>query len=280
MVGGAGPPALLLHGFPQNLYMWATVAPLLARKYTVVAADLRGYGASDKPRARADNSNYSFRAMAQDQVMLMRRLGFERFHVIGHDRGGRTGHRMALDAADAVLSLSVLDIAPTHAMFSRVNRQVAGTYWHWYFLSTAPPFAENVIAKDPDTFFQYCLTGRGDIRLEEFDPDMLAEYRRSWNTRDAIHGFCADYRAAATVDMEHDTADIDRKPDCPTLVLWGADGALGRLFDLEREWSDRCSNVRGATLPGGHFFVEQFPRQTAEILQDFIGSGAVPKNAA
>ena len=191
---------------------------------------------------------------------------------IGHDRGGRTGHCLALDTPDAVLSLSVLDIAPTHAMFSKVNRQIAGAYWHWYFLSTAAPLAENIIANGPDTFFHTCLTGREDIRLEEFDPGMLAEYRRSWNTREAIHGFCADYRAAATVDMELDSADIDRKLDCPTLAFWGSNGVIGRLFDLEKEWSERCNNLRSATLPGGHFFVEQFPEETADIWQRFLGS--------
>jgi len=270
VVGGKGPPVLLLHGFPQCKEMWARVAPLLAERFTVVCADLRGYGASAKPRCLPDRSNYSFRAMAADQLSLMRKLGFDRFHLIGHDRGGRTGHRMALDHPEALLSLAVLDIVPTHAMFMDTNRRVAGAYWHWYFLSQPEPFPERLIGNDPDFFYETCLVGWGASRVEDFDPDMLAAYRRAWRDPAMIHGSCSDYRAAATIDLEHDTSDIDRKVACPTLVFYGSSGLMARLFDIPAEWRKRCENIFEAGLPGGHFFVDQFPGETASLLMDFL----------
>lgn len=271
VVGGSGSPVLLLHGFPQTLAMWARVAPPLAERFTVVCADLRGYGDSSKPPCAPDNANYAFRAMAADQVSVMRRLGFERFHVIGHDRGGRTAHRMALDWPDAVRSLAVLDIAPTHAMFMETNRHLAGAYWHWYFLSLPAPFPECLIGADPDYFYETCLVGWGAARIEDFDPEQLAEYRRCWRDPEMIHGSCSDYRAAATIDLEHDSADIDRKVMCPTLALWGSVGLMHRLVDMEAAWRKRCADLRVATLPGGHFFVDQLPEETAQVLLDVLG---------
>jgi haloacetate dehalogenase len=271
VVGGSGPPVLLLHGFPQSLAMWARVAPLLAPHHTVVCADLRGYGDSSKPRCDADRANYSFRAMAADQVALMQALGFARFHVVGHDRGGRTGHRMALDNADVVLSLAVLDIVPTYAMFMETNRHVAGAYWHWYFLSLPEPFPERLIGNDPDFFYETCLVGWGATRIEDFDAEMLAEYRRCWHDPAMIHGSCSDYRAAATIDLEHDAADLDRKVACPTLALWGSEGLMHRCFDIAAAWRKRCDDVRPETLPGGHFFVDQFADDTARLLLSFLG---------
>jgi haloacetate dehalogenase len=271
VVGGSGPPVLLLHGFPQNMAMWARVAPELAKRYTIVCADLRGYGDSAKPQCLADRSNYSFRAFAADQVGLMRKLGFERFHLIGHDRGGRTGHRMALDHAACVLSLTVMDIVPTYAMFMDTNHRVAGAYWHWYFLAQPEPFPERMIGADPDFFYETCLVGWGAAKIGDFDPDMLADYRRAWRTPAMMHGSCSDYRAAASVDLEHDTADISRKVACPTLVFYGAAGAMAKLFDIPAEWRKRCENVTEASLPGGHFFVDQFPGEVAARLAAFIG---------
>jgi haloacetate dehalogenase len=274
VIGGAGPPVLLLHGFPQSKAMWARVAPQLANHFTVVCADLRGYGDSGKPRCRPDRSNYAFRAMADDQVGLMWQLGFDRFHVIGHDRGGRTGHRMALDHPDAVMTLAVMDIVPTYAMFMDTNRQVAGAYWHWYFLSQPEPFPERLIGNDPDFFYETCLTGWGAATITDFDAEMLADYRRCWRDPAMIHGSCADYRAAATIDLDHDAADLDRKVACPTLAFFGSRGAMARLFDIPAEWRKRCPRARGASLPGGHFFVDLFPNETARILLEFLkGSG-------
>ena len=272
VVAGNGPPVLLLHGFPQNLAEWARVAPLLAEKFTVVCADLRGYGDSSKPKCATDRSNYSFRAMAADQVALMQALGFARFHVVGHDRGGRTGHRMALDRPDIVLSLSALDIVPTYAMYMDTNRFVAAAYWHWYFLPLPEPFPERLIGHDADYFYQACLAGLGATKLADFDPELLADYRRCWNDPAMIHGSCSDYRAAATIDLEHDQADIDKKVQCPTLAFWGSAGLMHKYFDIAAEWKKRCANVRAASLPGGHFFVDQFPAETAKILAEFISS--------
>ncbi len=269
-VGGSGPPVLLLHGFPQTHALWARVAPIVARRYTVVCADLRGYGASDKPEALPDAANYSFRAMAEDMLGVMRHLGFERFRVVGHDRGGRTGHRLALDHPRAVVSLAVLDIVPTYAMLMDTNRHVAGAYWHWYFLSQPATFTERLIGNDPDFFFETCLLGWGATRIEDFDQAQLAEYRRSWRDPGAIRGMCADYRAAAGPDLAHDTADIDVKLALPVLAFWGSKGVMAGLFDMEAEWRKRCSNLETASLPGGHFFVDQFPKETADRLLQFL----------
>ncbi|HXZ00785.1 MAG TPA: alpha/beta hydrolase [Stellaceae bacterium] len=270
VIGGSGPPALLLHGFPQNKAMWARVAPALAERFTVICADLRGYGDSAKPKCLPDRSNYAFRALAEDQLGLMRQLGFERFHLIGHDRGGRTGHRMALDHPEAVLSLAVMDIVPTYAMFMETNRHVAGAYWHWYFLSQPEPFPERLIGNDPDFFYETCLLGWGAAKLSDFDPEMLAEYRRCWRDPGMIHGSCSDYRAGASIDLEHDAADIERKVTCPTLVFYGSAGVMAKLFDIPAHWRRRCANVKEASLPGGHFFVDQYPKETVDILLRFL----------
>jgi haloacetate dehalogenase len=269
-VGGSGPPVLLLHGFPQSRAMWVRVAPQLASHFTVVCADLRGYGDSAKPKCLPDCSNYAFRAFAADQVGLMRHLGFNRFHMVGHDRGGRTGHRMALDHPDAVLSLTVMDIVPTYAMFMDTNRKVAGAYWHWYFLSQPEPFPERLIGSDPDFFYETCLVGWGATKISDFDPEMMAEYRRAWRTPGMIHGSCSDYRAAASIDLQHDAVDLDRKVACPTLVFYGSSGTMASLFDIPSEWRKRCSNVTEASLPGGHFFVDQFSEETAQRLTEFL----------
>jgi haloacetate dehalogenase len=252
--------------------MWAKVAPILSRKFTVVCGDLRGYGDSSKPKANADSSNYAFRAMAADQVGLMKSLGFGQFHAVGHDRGGRTAHRMALDHPKTVLSLAVLDIVPTYAMFMDTNRQRAKSYWHWYFLSQPAPFPEHMIGKDPDFFFETCLVGWGATRVEDFDAEMLADYRRCWRNPEMIHGSCSDYRAGSTVDLDHDAADLSTKVACPTLAFWGANGLMHKLFDIEAEWRKRCSDVRTASLPGGHFFIDLLPEDTARVLDDFLST--------
>jgi haloacetate dehalogenase len=269
-VGGAGPPVLLLHGFPQNKAMWARVAPRLARHFTVVCADLRGYGDSAKPKCLPDRSNYSFRELGADQLGLMRHLGFTRFHMVGHDRGGRTGHRMALDHPAAIISLTVMDIVPTRTMFMDTNRKVAGAYWHWYFLSQPEPFPERMIGHDPDFFYETCLVGWGASAIVDFDSEMLAAYRRAWRDPAMIHGSCSDYRAAASIDLEHDAADMDRKVACPTLAFYGAKGTIAALFDIPAEWRKRCADLRDEALPGGHFFVDQFPEDSAHILIRFL----------
>ncbi len=271
VVAGGGPAVLLLHGYPQSLALWARVAPALAERFTVVCADLRGYGDSSKPTDAPDHSTYSFRTMAGDQVALMGELGFPRFHLVGHDRGGRTGHRMALDHPTVVESLAVLDIAPTYTMFMETNRHLAGAYWHWYFLSLPAPFPERLIGADPDYFFETCFESWGKTAVSDLDPEMAAEYRRCWRDPAMIHGSCGDYRAAATIDLTHDEADIDELVGCPTLALWGSEGLMHASFDMAAVWRKRCREVRAETLPGAHFFVDQFPKETAEILAGFLG---------
>ena len=274
VVGGSGPPVLLLHGYQQSLALWAGVAPVLAERFTVVCADLRGYGDSSKPKGAPDSSNYSFRVMAGDQVTMMHRLGFDEFHLIGHDRGGRTGHRMALDRPDVVQSLAVLDIAPTYSMFMDTSRQVAGAYWHWYFLSQPAPFPERLIGADPDYFFETCFESWGKTPVSGLDPAVLAQYQRCWHDPAMIHATCCDYRAAATVDLAHDQADVDagRQVTCPALAFWGSDGFMHQYFDMAALWGERCTDLRTATLPGAHFFVDQFPKETAAVLLDFLGA--------
>ncbi len=272
VVAGNGPPLLLLHGFPQNLAMWSRVAPRLTENFTVVCADLRGYGDSSKPRCLPDNSNYSFRTMANDYVQLMNTLGFESFHLAGHDRGGRAAHRLGMDFPASLKSLTVMDIVPTYTVFTETNRYVAGAYWHWYFLSQPEPFPEHMIALDPDFFYETCLFGWGATSIDDFDREQLADYRRCWRNPEMIHGSCADYRAAATIDLEHDKASLQQKIDCPALVLYGSKGIMAQCYDIPTTWQSRLANMEVATLPGGHFFVDVFPEETADILASFIKS--------
>lgn len=268
--GGSGPPLLLLHGCPQNVTQWAKLVPLLADKYTVVCADLRGYGDSSKPKDAPDHSNYAFRAMAQDQVKLMSQLGFERYHVAGHDRGARVSHRMALDWPQKVLTMSALDVVPTWAMYNKVTRQLAATFWQWYFFPIPEPFPELAIGANPDLFFENCLVVCGTSVLDKFDEEMVAEYRRCWRDPGMIHGTCSDYRAGASIDLEHDAADLHRKVECPVLTLWAGEGLVRTFFDFEKEWQARASDVRSVAAPGGHFFPEQYPRETADALLAFL----------
>lgn len=270
VMGGCGSPLLLLHGYPQTKEMWARVAPQLAKDHTVICADLRGYGASAKPRSLPDQSNYSFRAMATDQLWLMQSLGFERFHVAGHDRGGRTAYRMALDYPDAVATLAVLDIIPTDVMFERMNNDIARAYWHWHLLAQPEPLPERIIGADPDTFYQICLTGWGSTALDAFDPDQLQAYRSAWRNPEMIHASCADYRAAREVDWPIDAADAGGLIKVPTLVLFGSLGTIAKHFDIVAEWRQRCEVIVAMNIAGGHFFVDEFPDETALRLRAFL----------
>ncbi len=269
--GGSGPPVLLLHGFPQTHAMWHQIAPRLAENFTVVAADLRGYGASSKPPDAAD---YGFRDMAQDQVALMAALGFDAFHVIGHDRGGRTAHRMALDHPNRLRSLAVLDIVPTHLLLADLTKEVAAAYYHWFFLAQPSPLPERMIGADPDAYFESCLGGWGAGALEDFNATALETYRNAWRDPDTIRGMCHDYRAALTLDFEVDTADLERRVTCPALVLYGADGAMGRAYDVPATWAPRLTNMTSSAIPGGHFFPDTHPDPTAEALLAFLRSTA------
>lgn len=270
MVAGSGPAILLLHGYPQTKALWSKIAPGLAERFTVVAADLRGYGASSKPANTADNSSYSFRAMANDQIALMKSLGFQRFHAVGHDRGARTVHRMALDHPDTVQSLTVMDIIPTADVFDQTDKQLALTYWHWFFLAQPAPFPETLIGHDPDLFFETCLLGWGKSQLSDFDPDQLSSYRAAWHDPDMIRASCADYRAAATIDSTHDRTDQASTVTCPTLVAYGADGVMADMFNIPALWRQKCTTVVDGPVPGGHFFIDQNPDETAELLLYFL----------
>ena len=269
-MAGSGPPVLMLHGFPQTRALWSDVAPEIARNHTVVTADLRGYGASFKPEADADLANYSFRAMAEDQYALMRSLGFSRFHVVGHDRGARTGHRMALDVPGAVASLTVMDIVPTRHLWETWSAGVATDYYHWTFLAQPAPFPERMISADPDAFFERCLLGWGRAKLDDFP--MIGAYRAAWRDPATIAGMCNDYRAGLRVDWDLDRRDAGRRVTCPALVLFGKDGAMARHYDVASTWEGYLSDMRAAAIPGGHFFVDQAPAETAAALLAFLDS--------
>jgi haloacetate dehalogenase len=270
---GSGPPVLLLHGYPQTHAIWHRMAAPLAQRYTVVLADLRGYGDSDKPPSSADHAPYSKRVMARDQVELMRALGFERFAVVGHDRGGRVGHRMALDFPDAVSRLAVLDIAPTLAMYEQTDMEFARAYYHWFFLIQPEPLPERLIGADPELFLRTKLRGWSQGRWP-FADEAVAEYLRCFRQPATIHASCEDYRAAATLDLEHDRADREAgtRLRCPLLALWGERGTVHRLFDPLEDWrrvSD--STVEGQPLPSGHYLPEEVPVETTAHLLRFLG---------
>jgi haloacetate dehalogenase len=259
VVGGSGPPLLLLHGAPQTHAIWNKIAPDLARAYTVVAADLRGYGDSSKPADGPNHSSYSKRAMALDQVEIMKHFGFGRFAVVGHDRGARVTHRLALDHPGAVTKAAVLDIVPTHYLFNHVTRDVATAYYHWFFLTRPAPFPETLISNSIETYM-------GDSRGEP-----QAEFLRCFKNPATVHAMCEDYRAGASIDLEHDEADLNRKIACPLLVLWGERGNVGRLFDVMAIWHERASDVRGKGLPGGHNLQQEVPNETLAELRPFLG---------
>ncbi len=257
---GQGPPLLLLHGAPQSHATWHIVAPKLAQNYTVVAADLRGYGDSSKPEGGANHVNYSKRAMALDAVEVMKHFGFEKFVLIGHDRGGRAGHRTALDHPDRVTKLAVLDIVPTYKLFHSVTKEFATAYYHWFFLIQPAPFPETL------------LTNSIDFYMRGGSPETRPEYLRTFKNPATVHAMCEDYRAAATIDLEHDEADMQHKVQCPLLTLWSANGAMGRMFDVMATWRERASNVTGKGLPGGHSLQETAPTETLAELEAFLKS--------
>lgn len=267
--GGSGPPLLLLHGYPQTHVMWHRVAPALAERFTVVAADLRGYGASGKPPGGEGHEGYSKRAMAADQVALMAGLGFERFAVVGHDRGARVTHRMALDHPERVARAAVLDICPTLAMYERTDMAFARAYYHWFFLIQPYDLPERLIGADPD-YYLGCKVGAWGSDTAIFDPEALAAYKAAFRDPATIHASCEDYRAAASIDLEHDRADQDRKLACPLLALWGAKGVVGRTYDVLAVWRERAEDVRGGPLPTGHYLAEEDPQATLAALLDFL----------
>ena len=270
-IGGNGPGLLLIHGHPQTHVIWHKVAEQLAEHFTVVAADLRGYGDSEKPAAVADHSNYSKREMARDSLELMRSLGFEQFSVLAHDRGARVAHRLALDHPQTVNRLVMLDIAPTLAMYAQTDEAFARAYWHWFFLIRPAPLPERLIEADPE---QYLLSvmGSRSAGLQPFTAPALAEYVRCIQLPGTARGICEDYRASASIDLEHDREDIDagRHLNLPVLVLWGAQGTVGRCFDPLAEWQKVATDVRGQALPCGHYIGEEVPQLLLEHVLPFL----------
>ncbi|NIF72847.1 alpha/beta hydrolase [Burkholderia sp. Ap-962] len=269
--GGTGPALLLLHGHPQTRAIWHRVAPVLARHFTVVAADLRGYGDSGKPAGLPDHANYSKRRMAQDQVELMRALGFERFDVLSHDRGARVAVRLALDHPEAVRRLVTLDIAPTLAMYEQTSFAFARAYWHWFFLVRPAPFPETLIEADPDLYLKQTIGARS-AGLKPFTPQAYAEYLRCLSAPGTAHGICEDYRASITIDLEHDRADLaaGRKLACPMLALWGAEGVIGQCFDPLAEWRRWSDAVTGHALLCGHYIPEEAPEALLDAALPFL----------
>ena len=271
--GGEGPPVLLLHGYPQTHAMWHEVAPMLVEAgFTVVAADLRGYGDSSKPEGDEAHVTYSKRAMADDQARAMSSLGFDRFAVVGHDRGGRVGHRMALDHPGRVTKLAVLDILPTRHLFSTVDRGLAMDYYHWFFLAQPYDFPEKLIGGSRDYFLRSVL-GRYGSTAETFSPEALAEYERCFDER-TVHASCEDYRAAASVDLSHDESDRDngRRVECPLLALWGKNGAMHKLYDVLEVWRAYAGDVRGGPVDAGHYLAEERPEETTRELATFLSA--------
>jgi haloacetate dehalogenase len=275
--GGSGPPILLLHGHPQTHFMWHGVAADLARDFTVVAPDLRGYGESSKPPTTDDHEPYSKRAMARDVVALMRHLGFERFAVAGHDRGGRVAYRLALDHPDRVSRLAVLDILPTSEHFRRADMQFGLGYWHWFFLAQRFDVPERIIGADPLRFFtrDWARDANGTpISPPYHAPEAVEDYLRCYANPDTVHATCEDYRAGATFDFQVDEADraAGHRITCPMLALWAAKGALPRWYDVLAIWRDWADDVRGGPIASGHFMAEEAPEQTIAELREFFSN--------
>jgi haloacetate dehalogenase len=273
--GNKGPPLLLLHGHPQTHAMWHLVAPALARHFTVVMMDLRGYGDSVRPNSDAEHAAYSKRAMALDAMAVMQHYGFEHFGVLAHDRGARVAHRLALDHPAAVDRMMLLDIAPTLAMYENTTQAFATAYWHWFFLIQPPPLPEALIESDSSRYIRSVM-GKRHAGLRAFAPDALAEYERCAQIAGTAQAICEDYRASATIDLVHDRADVaaGKKLSQPVKVLWGQHGAVGQCFDVLALWRERADNVSGHSLPCGHYIAEEAPELLIpQALNFFINEG-------
>lgn len=268
VIGGAGPPLLLLHGAPQSHVMWHRLAPRLAERFTVVATDLRGYGDSSKPPGGGDHADYSFRTMAADQVAVMNQLGLGEFSVVAHDRGARVTHRMLLDHPEAVTRAALLDILPTKYVYDHTDRALATAYFHWFFFIQPAPLPELMMESNATLLLKAFLGAFGGTDC--YDPAAMAEYERCFATPDAIHAMCEDYRAAASIDLVHDAADAGRKVECPLLILWGTRGVVGQLDRPLEVWQQYASDVRGQGIDAGHFLAEERPDDTLVALAAFL----------
>ncbi|HXA36394.1 MAG TPA: alpha/beta hydrolase [Steroidobacteraceae bacterium] len=269
--GGSGTPLLLLHGYPETHLMWQKVAPALAGEFSVVCADLRGYGDSSKPEGAADHSNYSKRAMAQDMLEVMAAFGHRQFMLAGHDRGARVAYRLALDHPTAVKRLALLDIVSTKAMYEQAGMALATAYFHWYFLIQPRPFPETLIGRDP-AFWLNATFRKLSTHPAAFDDAVIAEYLRTFGTPEGIHATCEDYRAGAGIDLANDRADVaaGRQIACPTLILWGARSVVGRLFQPLDTWRDLVASPVGEAIECGHFIPEEKPDETVRAFRGFF----------
>lgn len=268
--GGSGPPLLLLHGYPQTHAMWHQVAPRLVNHFHVICPDLRGYGDSSKPPSTPDHYPYSKRAIAQDLVEVMAALGYDHFAVAGHDRGARVIHRMALDHPHRVEKACVMDIVPTHYMFKTTDQHFATGYYHWFFLIQPDGLPEGMIGADPAYYLTEKLK-RWSGREAQFADAAVAEYLRCFSQPDVIHASCEDYRAAATIDLVHDEADLGTQVQCPLLVLWGTQGFVHRTYDVLAVWRTYANQVEGRGLDCGHFLPEEVPVAVSDELLNFFG---------
>jgi haloacetate dehalogenase len=271
--GGQGAPLLLLHGHPQTHAMWHRVAPDLAKRFTVVMMDLRGYGDSSRPEADATHAAYSKREMARDAMAVMHSHGFDQFQVLAHDRGARAAHRLAADNPFAVQRMMLLDIAPTLGMYDNTSQGFATAYWHWFFLIQAPPLPEALIESDPVRYLRSVM-GKRHAGLAAFDPQAMTEYERCIQIPGSARGICEDYRASASIDLDHDRADITagKKLAMPVKVLWGEHGAVGKNFDVLALWRERANEVTGQALPSGHYIAEEVPDALLAQAHNFFTS--------
>jgi haloacetate dehalogenase len=271
LVGGSGPALLLLHGFPQTKAIWHQVAPMLAKNYTVVAADLRGYGESSKPVSVLDHSTYSKRSMAADQVALMKKMGHDQFFLLGHDRGGRVSHRLAMDHPECVKKLMVLDISPTLTMYQNTTMEFVRGYWHWFFLIQPSPVPETLIGANPEFWLKNHMGRHAGTGI--FSPERWAEYLAGVTNPLGLQAMCEDYRAAATIDLEHDRADRNNGKilNRPLHVLWGEHGLVNQCFKPLEDWKLVANEVTGKAVPCGHYIPEELPELVAqEALQFFV----------
>ena len=268
-------PLLLLHGIPETHVLWRKVAPALAQDYFVVMTDLRGYGDSSKPPGGRDHFAYSKRAMAQDQVEVMKQLGFQKFALAGHDRGGRAAHRLALDHPEVLTKLVILDIVPTYLLYEHITREFATIFFHWFLMVQPPPFPETVVQNSAEYFLKCTLLWLGGSKLTDPLPDWISpavfrEYLRTFRQPDTIHAICEDYRAAASIDLAHDKADLNKKIQCPLLVLWSEKGPFHRLYNVLQTWQGRAIQARGKAMPTGHFLPEQMPEELTQEITTFL----------
>jgi haloacetate dehalogenase len=270
-----GPPLLLLHGIPETHVLWRKVAPALARDYFVVMTDLRGYGDSSKPPGGDDHFAYSKRAMARDQLEVMRHLGISKFAVVGHDRGGRAAHRLALDHPEVLAKLVILDIVPTFLLYEQITQEFATIFYHWFLLVQPAPFPETMVQKSAEYFLRCTLLWLGGRRITDPLPDWIGaevfeEYLRTFRQPETIHAICEDYRAAASIDLQHDKADLDKRIQCPLLVLWSEKGPFHRMYNVLETWQQRAERVQGRAMPTGHFLPEQMPQELLHEVVTFL----------